>query len=573
MIILNWLKNLTVFNKLVVIIAISSLGLITISSIGYYYNHLLSSEATTIYEESVKPALLINDTRRLSRMAESKTMELLLLNNQVMQKSLIIEIEKISQEMDQKFKEFEESNLTPAEKALFNDFKNQAKLYRQERQTAVDLALNGNNSEAYKHFKDRAVPLLDSVEEIRDKLASDLEQNIVLTDEKMSSQATTAAIQMMVLTLIAIIFCATLSIVIAKLITTPLQELVKLMSKAGAGDLTIQGQVSGSDELGQAMQHFNEMISSQSNVIGAVHKAIIELAAASQEMAASSEEVSAATIQVANNITQVATEAEQGNEKTIECSEVLLELSSLIQIAKTNAETAAKDSNETQKIAFEGQTTVKETVVSMDNIKKQAGQTEAAISTLSKYSEQIGLITDTITGIAKQTNLLALNAAIEAARAGDAGRGFAVVAEEVRKLAEHSSVEAERVSELVKKISETTSIAVSSTNLSAIEADNGVEAVQKSGQALERILKSVENNVNDMKKIVDITKDEVATSDKIVNLINVLSSSIENVNSHAERVSATTEETTMSVEAIASSAQQTSAMAQELRSVVERFKI
>ena len=104
MIILNWLKNLTVFNKLVVIIAISSLGLITISSIGYYYNHLLNSEATTIYEESVKPALLINDTRRLSRMAESKTMELLLLNNQVMQKSLIIEIEKISQEIDQKFK-------------------------------------------------------------------------------------------------------------------------------------------------------------------------------------------------------------------------------------------------------------------------------------------------------------------------------------------------------------------------------------------------------------------------------------------------------------------------------------
>lgn len=66
MIILNWLKNLTVFNKLVAIIAISSLGLITISSIGYYYNHLLISEATTIYEESVLPALLINDTRRLS---------------------------------------------------------------------------------------------------------------------------------------------------------------------------------------------------------------------------------------------------------------------------------------------------------------------------------------------------------------------------------------------------------------------------------------------------------------------------------------------------------------------------
>lgn len=573
MIILNWLKNLTISNKLLIIILISAIGLVMISGIGYYYNHLLSKEATTIYEADVKPSLLINDTRRLSRLAESKTMELLLLNNPVAQKAALIEIEKISKDMDVKLKEFEESSLSTEDQALFSDFKNHAKLYRQERQKAVDLALNGNNSEAYNYFKSSALPLLDSAEEIRDQIATNLENNIIKTDEKMGQEAQQASLSMIILTIIAIALCAFLSIVISKLITTPLKSIIDLMEKAGDGDLTVQGTIDSQDEIGQAMEHFNNMIVHQANVITAVHRAIIELAAASQEMAASSEEVSAATIQVANNINQVAVEAEQGNEKTIECSEVLLELSSLIQIAKASAETAAEDSNNTQKIAFDGQSTVKETIISMDNIKKQAGQTEDAISTLSKYSEQIGLITDTITGIAKQTNLLALNAAIEAARAGDAGRGFAVVAEEVRKLAEHSSIEAERVSELVKKISETTSVAVSSTNLSAIEADKGVEAVEKSGQALERILKSIESNVNDMKKIVHITKDEVATSDKIVNLINDLSSSIENVATHSENVSATTEETTVSVETIASSAQQTSAMAQELRSVVERFKI
>ena len=72
----------------------------------------------------------------------------------------------------------------------------------------------------------------------------------------------------------------------------------------------------------------------------------------------------------------------------------------------------------------------------------------------------IGQIVDVITGIASQTNLLALNAAIEAARAGDQGRGFAVVAEEVRKLAEQSSMSASQISTLISNIQHETERAV-----------------------------------------------------------------------------------------------------------------
>ncbi|TMP27780.1 chemotaxis protein [Pseudoalteromonas rubra] len=87
------------------------------------------------------------------------------------------------------------------------------------------------------------------------------------------------------------------------------------------------------------------------------------------------------------------------------------------------------------------------------------------ISGLSQMADNINTFVTTISKISDQTNLLALNAAIEAARAGEAGRGFSVVADEVRALANNTNESANEVSDLVKKIIDTTQLTVDGVNV------------------------------------------------------------------------------------------------------------
>lgn len=376
---------------------------------------------------------------------------------------------------------------------------------------------------------------------------------------------------------VASIACAVLGIAIgifaARRITKPIKELQDLMAKAGEGNLTVRGTVTSQDEIGQLVQSFNQMTERQRSIVTMVRQSAQELAAASEQLAASSEQVSSTSTEIAKSIQTVARENESCNSSILETSKVLVQLSSLIQIAQNQANETDADAKEMNHATTLGRGTVDQAMTCMANIKEKTLDTEKHIQELSTYSNQIGLITETITQIAKQTNLLALNAAIEAARAGEAGRGFAVVAEEVRKLAEQSNQGAAGVAELVRKVASGTEVTVAATRKSCDEVERGVTAVSQVGDALQKIAAAIERTVNHANAIANVTNDEVASSDQIVKLINNLASAIETAAASSQQVSAAAQETTATMQTVAASAEEMSAMANDLRNAVAVFKV
>lgn len=377
-------------------------------------------------------------------------------------------------------------------------------------------------------------------------------------------------------TIIIAILSIIISIVLAYLLSTknivnPIKKLEALMTKAGEGDLTVRAEINTRDEIQTLGECFNKMLKNQHNIIDNVRRSAEELVASSEEIASSNEEISSATELITDTIQQVADNAKQQSNSIIETSEVLVQLSSLVQIAQNRALTAKNNSENTMNVAEQGRLKVKENIEAIENISKVSNETEDILKVLYELSKKVSGIISTINNISSQTSLLALNAAIEAARAGEHGKGFTVVANEVRKLSEQTNAGANEISSLINEMVIEIGRAVESMDLSKSAVENGVVIANDTDKSFISIINAVEQISKDIQQIADVTKDEVASSDKIINLINSVATTTRTTAINSQQVAVASEQQNATIQNIAASSQETSAMAVSLNSLVEKF--
>lgn len=322
----------------------------------------------------------------------------------------------------------------------------------------------------------------------------------------------TFALCMLVLTL-AVVGVRQLTVRILK----PLLEALSHANAIARGELGGNLEWKSDDEIGDLVDALRRMDQQLGDTVRGIKMSTESVSAASREIARDNTTLSRLTGEQAASLAETV------------CS--ITQLTETVNQTADHARLANELATNAADMAGEGDETVRGMVLTMSRINGSS----------IKISEITGLIED----IAFRTNILALNAAVEAARAGDQGRGFAVVANEVRTLAQRSSVAAKEIKGLI---------------------DSSVGMVQNGSRQVVEVGTAMSNLKQAIKQVSDLIEEIAAASGD-------QSQGIVQVNQAVRRMDEATQQNAMLVEQAATSAKSLEIQATKLTDAISVFKI
>lgn len=350
----------------------------------------------------------------------------------------------------------------------------------------------------------------------------------------------------LVATFMTIVMLIIIWLVVNKIITKPLTNLIEKAKElsSGDGDLTRKLVIIGNDEIAQASEQINRFIEKVKLLIVDAKSISTENSSISYELSSTSLGVGKA---VETSMTIVTHATKQAEILKVEMGNGVIE-------AKKNKE----DLIEANSYLSNANTIILSLTKEIQRSSEIETQLASKINQLSQDAQQVKNVLVVISEIADQTNLLALNAAIEAARAGEHGRGFAVVADEVRKLAERTQTS-------LAEINATISVIVQSIT------DNSEQMTLNSKriESLANTANEVESKINDMFTIMEkVTKDSDLTVENYLKTANDIESMITEI----RQINDLSSENARSVEEIASAAEHLSKMTEVLNLKLFEFR-
>ncbi|RHB49286.1 methyl-accepting chemotaxis protein [Exiguobacterium sp. AM39-5BH] len=569
------MKNLNMSKKLAVLITVFITTLVVIAMLSHDLMTRTADEGEELYEERLLPIRALGQIRTDNRALDGYLLEMMLTDEttriEELQGSVTERRDSIGTNLALFNKTFAS---TDAEMQGFvDDLNSQIEDYLKRTELVLQPASCAENAAAYRVYLSDLRPIRQKLVETATVLMDGINQEAETASKIMQNDRTESVTLFWVLVAIGALVSIGLGVYITRLIVRPIRELNGLMSRAGAGDLTVDSTYTSRDEIGSLANSFNEMKDSLRDLIGSVTATAGRVATSSDDLKSNVEETTKATEMVAVTMEEIASGSLRQLMRVKESSSTLTELTNGIHHVSESAQHMTELSDGALHKVETGNELIETLESQLEAMNEKVKALQTVIGQLDVRSQEIGSITGTISGIAEQTNLLALNAAIEAARAGDHGRGFAVVASEVRKLAEESAVATKRISGLIGDTQTETKQAVQTMHVVESEMGHSVVNVQQAGFAFEDIKRAIEEVGQKVEEVSGAVQEMAAGATEILTSVNEIQGITETTATESENTSAATEEQMASMEEITASAQELSNMADEMRQMTKRFHI
>ncbi len=335
---------------------------------------------------------------------------------------------------------------------------------------------------------------------------------------------------------IAVAGAALIAVFMGKKLAKSIEQFRTAFEIGSGGDLTARIHIQSKDEFGVMGEHYNGFIEKTHQVISEIGNVILRAEESNdriykgmdnvihgEESIYKNEMKAPITLgidQLQRRLSDVLDNVKNQAAGTEESLAGLEEILASTKDSFYKTEAALEYSEKTSQIATSSYSSIEAMNNNMGTIDVNVVNANTQIVRLSQLSEDIGGILITINSISEQTNLLALNAAIEAARAGEAGRGFAVVADEIRKLAEQTSSETDKIKSIIESIQQEVKVVQEANDKVSISVQEGISISDQVKLSINEILEKAKANLEHIKAVSITSKEQIEASEEITKAVS-----------------------------------------------------
>lgn len=470
---MEWIRNLKIGNKLLVLIAISLFFIIVTGLIGFYYTNSMASATKTLYNDRVMPIVWFSDIRSNFKQARADVLELILSKNESRDKLLSDELTQLSTNDEALFGKYEQTKLDPFEVTTVAKYKDAVNLYRSERHNIVSLVLQNKNQQAYNlYMKNQKTiteveNIVQSLAEYNRKVAENLKRQ-----SDLSAKVSIIIISIAIFTSFSLLML--IGLMISKMITLPITRAV--------GDL---------------------------------EEGATQVAAASEQLSAASEQLAQGSAEQAAAIQETSASIEESD--------------SMVKQNTENTEEAARLAKQARDFAQGSNVEMEKMVVSMEELKQSSDEIAKIIKVIDEIAFQTNILALNAAVEAARAGDAGKGFAVVAEEVRNLAQKSAQATKDTAKIIERNVHLSNNSSEVTQKINEDIKeITVQAQKVSDLlneiavaseEQAKGIEQIDKAIQQMEQVLQS---NASTAEESASASHELSSQAENVKEIVNTL---------------------------------------------------